>query len=281
MKTFLICGGIHGERRSLERLEQAVKDLRPDGILFAGGVLSPNHDFEPRVTEWDMTQADSRFVEDFFRTLGGLGVFCAVIPGPADGPLDEFLRLGMDAELEFPSLDVVHATLVTAGNVAVCGVGGRVSDGPAWELDLCSHTQAEYLARPLRDARQSRKILLLATPPPGPLGGTLGSAASADIIARCEPGLCVVLGPGDCSGTQRLGRTLVVNPGYLSEGRAAWLDWCRPGDPQIRLLDFSNPANRATAQSVVGRELTAASPRAGSSLRNVFRTMQETSNGLP
>ena len=281
MKTFLICGGIHGERRSLERLTQAVRDHRPDGILFAGGVLSPNHDFEPRVTEWDMTQADSRFVKDFFATLGGLGVFCAVIPGPADGPLDEFLRLGMAAELVFPSLDVVHATLVTAGDVAVCGVGGRVSDGPACELDLYSHTQAEYAARPLRNARQSRKILLLAAPPSGPLGGAEGSAASADIIACFQPGLCVVLGPGDRSGTQRLGRTLVVNPGHLSDGRAAWLDWSRPEDPRIRLLDFSNPENRAADQGVVGRELAAASPRAGSRPRHVFRTMQETSNERP
>jgi uncharacterized protein len=281
MKTFLICGGTHGERGSLERLKQAVEEHRPDGILFAGGFLGLNRDFEPRVTEWDMTRTDTRFVEDFFRTLGGLGVFCAVIPGSADGPLDEFLRLGMDAELEFPSLDVVHATLVTAGSVAVCGVGGRVSDGPAREVDLCSHTQAEYVARPLRDARQSRKILLLAAPPPGPLGGAEGSAASADLIARCQPGLCVVLGPGDCFGTQRLGRTLVVNPGHLSEGRAAWLDWSRPGDPRIRLLDFSNPENRPVDQGIVGRELAASSPRAGSRLRNVFRTMQETSNERP
>ena len=260
MKTFLICGGIHGERRSLERLEQAVADHRPDGILFAGGVLSPNHDFEPRVTEWDMTRADTRFVEDFFRTLGGLGVYCAVIPGPADGPLDEFLRLGMDAELKFPTLDVVHATLVTAGDVAVCGVGGRVSDGPACELDLCSHTQAAYAARPLRDARESRKILLLAAPPPGPLGGAAGSAVSADMIACSQPGLCVAMGPGDRVGTQRLGRTLVVNPGYLSEGRAAWLDWSRPGDPRIRLFDLSNPEKREPAQSLAGRELAVLSP---------------------
>ena len=156
-----------------------------------------------------------------------------------------------------------------------------MSDGPAWELDLCSHTQAEYAARPLRNARQSRKILLLAAPPPGPLGGAMGSAASADIIACFQPGLCVVLGLGDRFGTQRLGRTLVVNPGHLSEGRAAWLDWSRPGDPQIRLLDFSNPVSCVPAQSVVGRELAAASSRAGSRLRNVLRTMQETSNERP
>lgn len=260
MNTFLICGGPRGNRGSLELLKRAVSDRRPGGLLFTGGVLDPRHDFEPHTMTWDLMSADAHFVEDFFRTLGELGVFCAVIPGPDDGPLDEFLRLGMEAECEFPSLEIVHATLVTAGDVAVCGVGGRVSDGPAYELDLCSHTQAEYVARPLRDARQSRKVLLLSAAPPGPLAGEGGSLVSADLIARCRPGVCVVLGPGDRSGIQRLGRTLVVNPGPLCEGRAAWLNWSNPTDPLIRLLDLFGTEKPLDAGKAMGRDLAEASP---------------------
>jgi Metallophosphoesterase, calcineurin superfamily len=259
MNTFLICGGTRGERVSLELLKRVVGDRRPDGVLFTGGVLDPRHDFEPHTMTWDLTPADARFVEDFFRTLGGLGVFCAVIPGPDDGPLDKFLRLGMKAEFEFPSLDIVHATLVTAGGVAVCGVGGRVSDGPAYELDLCSQTQAEYVVRPLREARQYRKVLLLSAAPPGPLAGEGGSVVSADLIARCRPGVCVVLGPGDRFGIQRLERTLVVNPGPLCEGRAAWLNWSNPADPLIRLLDLSDTEKSLDAGRAMGRDLAEAS----------------------
>jgi hypothetical protein len=260
MNTFLICGGTRGDRVSLELLKRVVSDRRPDGVFFTGGVLDPRHDFDPHTTTWDLTPADTRFVEDFFRTLGGLGVFCAVIPGPDDGPLDEFLRLGMRAESQYPSLDIVHATLVTAGGVAVCGVGGRVSDGPACELDLCSRTEAEYIARPLRDARQPRKALLLSAAPPGPLGGEGSSVASADLIARCRPGVCVVLGPGDRFGIQRLDRTLVVNPGSLAEGRAAWLNWSDPADPLIRLLDLSGTEKPLAAEKAMGKVLAEASP---------------------
>jgi hypothetical protein len=55
----------------------------------------------------------------------------------------------------------------------------------------------------------------------------------------------VVGGPSALRGTQRVARTLVVNPGQLAEGWAAWLDWSAPSGEQVELLDLRDPAGAA------------------------------------
>src|SRR5262245_54827383 len=37
MRRFLVCSGVHGRVESLEWLHKAVRQRRPDGVLFAGG----------------------------------------------------------------------------------------------------------------------------------------------------------------------------------------------------------------------------------------------------
>jgi Icc-related predicted phosphoesterase len=240
-----MCGGTHGQESSLDGLRRATESCRPDGILFAGGVLDPAREDAARNTTWDLTPADARFLERFFECLGQLGVFSAVIPGPADTPLDEFLRLGIHAELEYPSVHLVHATLLEKGDLAVCGLGGRQCRGPACEPDAVTRTFAEYHLRPLWTTEQPRKVLLLPLPPTGALGGREGSRLCAEMIDSYHPTLCVVGGPSECAGVRRVAGTLVVNPGYLADGSAALLDWTRPGGDEAELLDLRHALNPA------------------------------------
>jgi hypothetical protein len=39
-------------------------------------------------------------------------------------------------------------------------------------------------------------------------------------------------------GTQRVASTLIVNPGCLAEGSAAWLDLSLPSDERVEFLDL-------------------------------------------
>jgi hypothetical protein len=223
----------------LDWLRQVVAKRRPDGILFAGGVLDPARHYAPQTTtEWGLTAEDARFLEQFFETLGHLSLFSAVIPGPVDTPLEDFLRMGMHAELEFPGVHLAHATLVEKGDIAVCGLGGGIADGPSMDPTTCSRTLAEYHLRSLWTAKQPHKILLLATPPIGPLGGEQGGAVINDLIDSYHPSLCVVAGPSERRGTQRIASTLVINPGHLAESWAAWLDWNRPTDECVEFLNI-------------------------------------------
>jgi Icc-related predicted phosphoesterase len=242
MKRFLLCAGVQSSVKSLSWLRRAVEVRPPDGVLFAGGVLAaPRHYAARQGTAWGLTHEDGLLIEQFFETLGRLGVFCAVIPGPADTPLEDFLRMGMHAEIESPGVHLAHATVIEKGDMAVCGLGGNVSEANATDPDMCSRTLAEYYLRPLWTAKQPHKVLLLSAPPPGPLGGDHGSKFTADLIDSYHPNLCVVAGPSEQRGSQRFARTLVINPGRLADGWAAWLDWNRPVDEQVEVLDLRHP----------------------------------------
>src|SRR5947209_6102697 len=119
MRRFLIAGSLDGQHQALAPLQALVRERWPDGILFAGSILGngPAAHAE-RLRMW----------EDFFDGLGKLAVFTALVPGAADAPLREFLRLAKDAEVEHPSLRVAHATLFEKRDAAVCGLGGELTE---------------------------------------------------------------------------------------------------------------------------------------------------------
>ncbi len=138
MKRFLVCGGVHGSEAALTWLRQTVIERRPAGVLFTGGILSPDRQYEPSTTEWGLTRDDALFMEHFFETLGERDVFTAVLPGPFDAPLEDFLRMGMNAEQEYPNIHLAHATLIEEDGVAVCGIGGCLVENDCQEPDTIS-----------------------------------------------------------------------------------------------------------------------------------------------
>jgi len=237
MNRLLLCSGVYGNRRGIEGLCRFAAERRPEAILFAGGILSPEREMVPCATScWGVTPEDERFVHDFCAALGGLGVFCAVIPGPNFEPLDQFYRLGMAAETEFPLVHMVHATLVEERDLAVSGLGVAIAEEPLLREDFYSRIRALYFLRSLRTSVKARKVLLLPEPPPGALGGPEGNSVIGEIIDSIRPNLCVVAGKTERRGLQWIASTLVVSPGALADDSAALLDWNRSGNDQVELL---------------------------------------------
>jgi Icc-related predicted phosphoesterase len=251
MRRLLVCSGVRGSLRSLVGLQKAVKLRRPDGILFAGGVLDTTRHYELQAsTEWGLAGDDARFIERFFEVLGGLQVFSAVIPGPFDTPLEDFLRMGMRAEIEFPTVHLVHGTLVEQGDSAFCGVGGCLCHEQRSDFDSCSRTMAEYHLRSLWNARQPQKVLLLPGPPTGPLGGAEGKTLVGELIDSFHPSLCVVAGSSERRGIQYFARSLVINPGQLADGWAAWLDRGLKLSEQVQFLNLHDLASNIATEAV-------------------------------
>lgn len=240
LRQLLLCANVHGNGKCLDWLRRTAQTRKPDAVVFAGGVLAPTRQYSGHVTPWDMTAADARFLDEFFETLGNLRTFCAIVPGPHDFPLSEFLRFGMRAEVEYPGLHVVHGTLVETANSAWCGMGGSIAEKEALELEVCSRTIAEFFLRSLWSSQKPRKILVIAAPPRGPLGGKEGRGFVGDWIDSYHPDLCVVGGSTPARGTQQIAHTLVVNPGCLADGSAAWLDWRHSGPEAIEFLNRQN-----------------------------------------
>src|SRR5271165_6777635 len=119
--------------------------------------------------------------------------------------------------------------------------GGSLSEEGARDVEDYSRIRAEYHLRSLLDCEQPQKILLLASPPPGVLGGPEGNTLVGDLIDSYHPSFCVVAGPSMCQGTQRIASTLVINPGQLAEGCAAWLNCSQPVGEQVEFLNLLAP----------------------------------------
>jgi Metallophosphoesterase, calcineurin superfamily len=239
MRRFLVCSGVHGRIESLEWLHEAVRQRRPDGVLFAGGVLDRERTYAPTSTTcWGHTRSDTNFLQSFFASLGGLGVFTAIIPGVFDAPLDLFLRLGMNAEIEYPRLHVVHATPIEEGDVAVVGLGACITDYTSMDIGYYSRNLADYYFRSLWKTSKPRTVLLLPEPPQSWLGEVENHRMANALVTTYQPGVCVLGRSSKGRGVERIADTLVINPGHLSDGNAACLDWDRPASEQVEFLDL-------------------------------------------
>jgi hypothetical protein len=241
MRTYLVCGGIHGQALALTRLEALVRARRPDGVLFAGGVLSRSREYACTAqSEFGYTRGDALFVEHFFSVLGHLDVFCAIIPGVCDAPLDLFLHLAMKAELEFSQVRLVHATPVIERDVAIFGLGACIAAHTNPNIGHYSRTLAEYFFRPMGRNAKPRTMLLLPEPVQACHDDAENRRLTEAFVGTYHPTLAVLGRPCVQPGVEYLARTLILSPGYLSEGCAAWLDWNRPADDQVEFLDLSS-----------------------------------------
>jgi hypothetical protein len=250
MRRFLVCSGIYGQTEALTRLETLVRERRPDGLLFAGGVLARPREYAPASgSEFGYTKEEAVFVEHFFSTLGRLDIFSAIIPGVFDASLDLFLHLGMKAELEYRRLHLVHATPIVEGDVAIFGLGACIDGYKDTDIGYYSQTLAEYYFRPLWTIEKPRTVLLLPEPLQGWHGDVENRRWTDALIATYHPQVCVLGSPCVCRGVEHIASTLLISPGYLSEGCAAWLDWNHHGDDQVEFLHLRKPATQQSVRS--------------------------------
>lgn len=240
MRRFLIIAGINGHPEALLRLPNIVRELTPDGLLFAGGVFPQSaKEIEKFVCESDYyTEEGALFMERFFSTLGSLGIFSAIIPSMFDAPLDEFVKRGMAAERRHPNIHVVHVTPAEEGDVAIFGLGGCIADQTSANTGYYSRSLAEYYLRPLLTCKLPRKIVLVSDVPES-WEGELGDVRLANaLIAAYHPDVCVAGRRGVKKPIDRIGETQLIHPGELSAGCAAWLDLDLPRGDQAKLLHW-------------------------------------------
>ncbi len=217
MRRILACAGINGDEKALQKLLKVADSRRPDGILFAGGIVAPSADLAARVDA--MTR--------FFDTLGRSGHTIGLIPGPHDSPLREFLRAAINSEVVFPNVFSVHATLTARGVVVLDGLGGILTEAEEADAPVIkyAHASVEYFLRSLWRVEGNIKFLLLSEPPTGQLAGQGGSSYVRELVKSYHPDFCFVGGEKKYRGMDEIGDTTVVNPGMLTEGSAAWIEW--------------------------------------------------------
>jgi Icc-related predicted phosphoesterase len=210
--TVLCAAELAGSDRAPELLLDIAEAHGVDAVALIGNLGNS----EPGAT----------YVE-VLRTLGRADVPTFCVPGGADAPIKDFVEQTQAVGAAHPAVHSVHGTLAFApGYLLVQGLGGEVSDDldtpkdedtrlryPRWE--------AEYRLRRPPELAEHELLWLLWSKPQNKERGIAGSEVLAELVSTERPRLVVSNGAPE---THMLGRSLVVSPGSLSEGRYAVVD---------------------------------------------------------
>jgi hypothetical protein len=196
-----------GNLEAVEQLVRQVGEVRPEALVVLGN-LAPK----------GMPHAYSHL----FQALASAQVPTFYVPGPEDGPIENYMREAATIETVFPYLHGVHGTFAFAsGYTLFTGMGGRVSDNqqemrneqsqlcyPGWEV--------EYRLTFLNELKDYQKVFLFTTLPAHKGLQQSGSTVLAELVKSYKPRLVLVAGKEPKH--EMLGTSLVVIPGNLLEG---------------------------------------------------------------
>lgn len=212
-RKVLALAELRGELDYLERVVDLLPDLGVDAVVLVGNLAG----------------AKGTKSEDYrriFKTLGRSSVPSFYVPGPADAPMEEYLREAYNMEIVYPFLHGVHGTFAFApGHVLVAGMGGQILDQdhgreeqrylayPGWEV--------EYRLKVLRELKDYQSVFLFTHMPAHKGLHESGSEELAELIKTHNPRLVVAYDAGFDGSVLKhewLGKSLVVVPGALAEG---------------------------------------------------------------
>ncbi len=196
---------IHGDLKSPWKLAETIKDMerKPDAILIAGDITN---------------FGTSKTAEEVLKPFLGLKIPVVAVHGNCDGrDVPEYLEtLGISA----------HDRRVEVGGVGVVGIGGSnvTPFHTIWEL-----TEDEIWGI-LRRNYHPGDVVLSHAPPYGTKVDLtrssfhVGSRALRKFIEDNRPPLVVTGHIHEARGVDRIGNTLIVNPGPLFRGYYALID---------------------------------------------------------
>jgi Icc-related predicted phosphoesterase len=210
IRKLLAIGEIRGEAEALEgALGELPTDV--DAVLIVGDLTAP----------WSKQDT----YRSIFHALGKTQVPAFWVPGPTDGPIGDYLDESYNIEIVHPFLHGVHGTFALGpSHVLFAGMGGEIVDDPdtprveeaglrypGWEV--------EYRLKVLREVKDYEKVFLFTTQPAHKGLHGPGSEVLAELIKTYNPRLVIVA--GEHPSEERLGKSLVVCPGRLTEGHSA------------------------------------------------------------
>ena len=202
-----------GQSEKVERLIQAAKEDGAQVLALLGDLGA---------------DGEIREYAGLLKAVGRAGLPAFYVPGPGDAPFGKYLKEAHNTEVVFASLHGVHGTFAFApGYLLFAGMGGEISDDPRHEreeMERLSYPgwEVEYWLKTLRELKDYKKVFLFGTPPAHKGLREGGSELLAELVKTYSPRLALT--GGDVFRQERLGTSLVVAPGRLSEGGYALID---------------------------------------------------------
>ncbi len=240
---------LRGATHRLPQVLDLVGKKRIDAVVFSGNIIDEDARYAAYVdarAQGQKATMDAQLLDElekkavaafeaFFDEMGKLDIPVFVVPGELDAPKRLYYQAALNHEIIEPNIFLVHRSFSPAlesYNFAVAGFGGRIAeDGQEWEVELAQIYPSWLPVFALDFVRHfdQEPILVFHNPPKwGELDGhgqdRIGHEAIDHVIKTYHPKYAFVGAARDGQGTTRIGTTLVVNPGWLKDGRYAILD---------------------------------------------------------
>ena len=233
----------HAKESVLSDLTKATGTLSLDAVVFTGDILK----WKAKCSEWANARSENRPPDKdkpeikeeieknaqryhtFYENMRRIDLPIVTIPGNVDSPLRQYYTIALEEMERNPKLRVVHCSLSgLKGQFAVLGFGGEITEDEEEDyfvLQYPRHDVEPYLG--MLDILSS-KILLLHTPPIGSLdlddGKHKGSRVVNDAIEKYKPTWVFCGHAHGARGKEKIGDSIVVNPGALKNGFYALVD---------------------------------------------------------
>ncbi len=237
-------------RGATERIPQVLelaRDAEVGAVVFSGNIIGEDARAEafrkavatgqphqiPRSVLDALEEEAVKAYEAFFDEMGKLDVPVFVVPGQLDAPKRLYLQAALDHEVVEPNIFMVHRSFalpLQGYNLAVAGFGGGISDNrreeqlaqvyPAWLVEFALDYVRHFKQEPM---------LIFHTPPKKGIldrhgDEHIGHEMIDHVIKVYHPRFAFCGAARDGQGKTHIGTTLVINPGWLKDGKYAILD---------------------------------------------------------
>ena len=261
----LAISDLRGATEYLPLVTEVAEREHVGAVVFSGNIIDEDErirayeestQVEPGLLD-ELEQRAVEAYEAFFDEMGGLDIPVFVVPGRLDAPKRLYYQAAMNHEIVAPNIYMVHRSFalpLQGWNLVVAGFGGGLSDDPrGWEHDLAQVYPAwlpEFALDYVRHFEQETMLLFHTPPKHGGLdrhnGQHIGHPMIDHVIKTYHPRFAFVGAARDGQGSATIAATLVVNPGWLKDGKYAILD-TRTEQVAFGQLSLAQPAEPVLA----------------------------------
>ncbi len=225
----------------LPLLDRVITEEKPELIAFCGDAVkgsargkefqeakAQDRKAEKRTDQivQEMLKDEKTFLE-FYGWLNSHGVPALIIPGNMDAPKFRYWKLMDKIRDELTNVFQIHSYPLELGGLTFAGFGGEVHETEWEDYFVCMYSAEDLAEADL--ASGPNAVILTHSPPIGKMVSRdgekeKGSFVINKLINDRTPRLLICGHAHDGSGQEIIGKTVVVNPGALKNGRFALID---------------------------------------------------------
>ena len=205
----LAASDFHGDSRVFREVASKVKDLHAGIVIVCGDI-----------THFGSVQEAKALLEPLVK----LRLPVLFVPGNCDPPS----LTGVDIE----GAHCIHGSSEVYGNMTFVGIGGALITPFYTPFEITEEQLEEVLNRGFEQAAERRWLVLVSHHPPKDTkldtvysGEHIGSSAVRQFIEKNKPSIVFCGHVHEATGIDRIGDTLLVNPGPARHGCYALADF--------------------------------------------------------